>query len=95
MKWSNIYKYHATQEIVFVITIKINLLFISSHAVTIIQILNIRHYSNTTKCIGIDFFGQNNSLFCITFQHLNFLLFVLLLNVEKKGTHIQFCTQSQ
>lgn len=37
MKCSNIYKYHATQKIVFVIKIQINLFFIPSHAVMIIQ----------------------------------------------------------
>lgn len=96
MKWSNVYKCHATQEIVFVIKIQINILFIPSHAVMIIQILNIRPCSHTTKCIVTDFLGQNNnSFFHITFQQLYFLLFALLLNVEKKGTRIQFCIQSQ
>lgn len=94
MKCSNIYKYHATQEIVFVIKIQINLFFIPSHAVMIIQILNILHYSHTTKCIAASF-CQNNYLFHITFQHLCFLLFSLLLNVKiKRHSHSVLYTES-
>lgn len=94
MKCSNIYKYHATQEIVFVIKIQINLFFIPSHAVMIIQMLNILHYSHTTKCIAA-IFCQNNYLFHITFQHLCFLLFSLLLNVKiKRHSHSVLYTES-